>query len=77
VVGGDGNVYFWDDHAPDFLAGQLVHGNWTGPVVSGTAKPIRQIANASAYCATTCLNSSELWAIDAKGSIFKAALNAN
>jgi hypothetical protein len=68
AVADDGNIYEWDDHAPNFLPGQAANGNWSGPVIGPTPSGIPwQIAHAS----DAGNAQSSLWAIDYSGGIWK------
>jgi hypothetical protein len=78
ALANDQSVYVWDDSAPNFLDGQLIAGNWEGPVIGPlpSGVPIAQIA----YSDTTKLFSygvgvggpSEIWAIDTHGNVWTA-----
>jgi hypothetical protein len=70
VVGYGGNVYEWEDEAPNFLPGQPMNGNWSAPVIGPTPNgPPWQLA----YASTGTLGQapSSLWALDYSGGIWK------
>jgi hypothetical protein len=70
VVGGDGALYFWDDYAPSPLPGQLVAGNWEGPMLGPlpTGASIVQLAYSAYGTAPT-----SVWAIDSDGQVWQTS----
>jgi len=56
-VGSGGDVYWWNDQAPNFFTGQVESGNWEGPVIGpppGAASLVQVAASAN----------TSLWAVD-------------
>jgi hypothetical protein len=72
LVGGNQTIWFWNDDAPNGTGGQVVSGNWQGPVLDGLPNgvPIAQLAYASA--SSGLVGPSSLWAMDQNGNVFYA-----